>query len=106
MLAARITSPLSCHFRLGKQIRNEHPSQAGHQARPMAVDASALDAPAASSREGGSHAENTGGLTVLLVQPRTGPNRAGIGGEDEQDRDWAWLAAPRLTMPQQTTLVP
>ena len=32
--------------------------------------------------------------------------RRSIGGEDEQDRDWAWLAAPRLTMPKQTTLVP
>jgi hypothetical protein len=32
--------------------------------------------------------------------------RRSIGAEDEQDRDWAWLAAPRLTMPQQTTLVP
>jgi hypothetical protein len=26
--------PLSCHFRLGKQTRNQHPSQAGHRHRP------------------------------------------------------------------------
>ena len=75
-------------FRLGKQTRNEHPSQAGHQARPMAVAAMRVHwrrRPPA--REGGSHAENTGGLTLLLVQSRTGPNRAGADRQPQEQRE-------------------
>src|SRR6516225_3167028 len=38
-------------------------------------------------REGGSHAENTGGLTLLLVQPRTDPNRAGADRQPQEQRE-------------------
>jgi len=72
-------------FRLGKQTRNEHPSQAGHQARPAAAAAMGAHwTRRPPARGGGSRAENTGGLTLLLVQPRAGPNRAGADRQPQE----------------------
>src|SRR5215813_7190381 len=39
------------------------------------------------AREGGRHAENTRGLTLLLVQPRIGPDRAGADRQPQKQRE-------------------
>src|SRR6516162_10795177 len=87
--------------------QNEHSILAGwSQGKLMAVAARAAHwTRRPSAREGGSHAENTRGLTLLLVQPRIGPDRAGADRQPQKQRECDHLRrglSPKPIQPAQS----